>query len=414
MIVLERLTKVYRSRHVVNTVFRDLNAVFPSRTSVAILGRNGAGKSTLLRVMSGAILPNSGRVLSDGNISFPIGLANSMHPQMTGAQNARFIARIYGADTDKVRAFVEDFAELGERFYLPVRTYSSGMQARLSFGINMALNFDTYLIDEVSAVGDANFKEKSEALFKLRMRDAGAIFISHSMPLVRRMCTMGAVLEGGRLDFYDDLEQAIWVHENNVGAKHSNPAIATKPAAPLTPPKPAQAQAQATPATPAKPAAAKPTAAPKPAGPAGSQPEKAPAPAPAPAKQATPVQAAKPAPAKPAAAPSQTPAKPVPPQATGAGKLPPAKPADPAPSPKTPAAAPSAAGAQPAKTDRAPAPSRAATPDPNAAVSAPRPVDGPDPAPTGDTAAAAPARGPVWPASAAGPRKTTPAPDDKG
>ncbi|MFI0476962.1 ATP-binding cassette domain-containing protein [Paracoccus jiaweipingae] len=412
MIVLERLTKVYRSRHVVNTVFRDLNAVFPSRTSVAILGRNGAGKSTLLRVMSGAILPNSGRVLSDGNISFPIGLANSMHPQMTGAQNARFIARIYGADTDKVRAFVEDFAELGERFYLPVRTYSSGMQARLSFGINMALNFDTYLIDEVSAVGDANFKEKSEALFKLRMRDAGAIFISHSMPLVRRMCTMGAVLEGGRLDFYDDLEQAIWVHENNVGAKHSNPAIATKPAAPLTPPKPAQAQAQATPATPAKPAAAKPTAAPKPAGPAGSQPEKAPAPAPA--KQATPVQAAKPAPAKPAAAPSQTPAKPVPPQATGAGKLPPAKPADPAPSPKTPAAAPSAAGAQPAKTDRAPAPSRAATPDPNAAVSAPRPVDGPDPAPTGDTAAAAPARGPVWPASAAGPRKTTPAPDDKG
>ena len=116
---------------------------------VALLGRNGAGKSTLLRVMSGAILPNSGRVLSDGNISFPIGLANSMHPQMTGAQNARFIARIYGADTDKVRAFVEDFAELGERFYLPVRTYSSGMQARLSFGINMALNFDTYLIDKI-------------------------------------------------------------------------------------------------------------------------------------------------------------------------------------------------------------------------------------------------------------------------
>lgn len=456
MIVLERLTKVYRSRHVVNTVFRDLNAVFPSRTSVAILGRNGAGKSTLLRVMSGAILPNSGRVLSDGNISFPIGLANSMHPQMTGAQNARFIARIYGADTDKVRAFVEDFAELGERFYLPVRTYSSGMQARLSFGINMALNFDTYLIDEVSAVGDANFKEKSEALFKLRMRDAGAIFISHSMPLVRRMCTMGAVLEGGRLDFYDDLEQAIWVHENNVGARHSKPATATKPAAPLTPPKPAQAQAQATPATPAKPAqaakpttpkptadakptapksapaqpaAAKPTApaaqtagastpakppatpaaqvtpgqadcrkpaaiptkpaAPKPAGPAGSQPETAPAPAPAPAKPATPAQAAKPTPAKPVAAPSRTPAKPVPPQATGAGKTPPAKPADPASPPKTPAAAPSRAGAQPVQADRAPAP-------------------------TGDTAAAAPARGPVWPASAAGPRKATPAPDDKG
>lgn len=299
MIVLERLTKIYRSRHVINTVFRDLNAVFPSNTSVAVLGRNGAGKSTLLRVISGAILPNSGRVLTDGNISFPIGLANSMHPMMTGAQNARFIARIYGADTDKVRAFVEDFAELGERFYLPVRTYSSGMQARLSFGINMALNFDTYLIDEVSAVGDANFKEKSEALFKLRMQNAGAIFISHSMPLVRRMCTIGAVLEGGRLDFYDDLEEAIWVHETNVGAKHSKPAVAKKPAAPVppkpaTPPQPAPKPAP-TKAAPPQPAAPKPT-------PAPAAPEPAPQPA-TPAKPAAPKDAAPAKPATPAPAP---------------------------------------------------------------------------------------------------------------
>ena len=112
MIVLENVSKIFYSRHVKNVVFQDLNAVFPSRTSVALLGRNGAGKSTLLQVISGALIPNSGRVLSDGNISFPIGLANSMHPHMSGAQNTKFIARIYGADTDALKNFVEDFAEL--------------------------------------------------------------------------------------------------------------------------------------------------------------------------------------------------------------------------------------------------------------------------------------------------------------
>ncbi|WBU53493.1 ABC transporter ATP-binding protein [Paracoccus sp. SCSIO 75233] len=218
MIVLENITKIFYSRHVKNVVFQDLNMVFPGRTSIALLGRNGAGKSTLLRVMSGSLIPNSGRVLSDGNISFPIGLANSMHPHMSGSQNTKFIARIYGADTDSLKHFVEDFAELGEKFYLPVRTYSSGMKARLMFGINMGLKFDTYLIDEVSAVGDMNFKEKSEYLFKERMENAGAIFISHSMPLVRRMCTAGAVLENGKITYFDDLEEAIDRHQKNTMA----------------------------------------------------------------------------------------------------------------------------------------------------------------------------------------------------
>ncbi|MBA4492185.1 ABC transporter ATP-binding protein [Paracoccus sp. S1E-3] len=218
MIVLENVSKIFYSRHVRNVVFQDLNAVFPSRTSVALLGRNGAGKSTLLQVISGALIPNSGRVLSDGNISFPIGLANSMHPHMSGAQNTKFIARIYGADTDALKNFVEDFAELGEKFYLPVRTYSSGMRARLLFGINMGLKFDTYLVDEVSAVGDASFREKSEYVFKERMRESGAIFISHSMPLLRRMCTAGAVLERGRIAYYEDLDEAIRVHHANVHA----------------------------------------------------------------------------------------------------------------------------------------------------------------------------------------------------
>ena len=222
MIVLDNVTKIFYSRHVKNTVFRDLNAVFPSQTSVALLGRNGAGKSTLLQIMAGSLIPNSGRVLSDGNISFPIGLASSLHPFMSGAQNTKFIARIYGADSNSLKAFVEDFAELDEKFYLPVRTYSSGMRSRLMFGINMGLKFDTYLVDEVSAVGDASFREKSEYVFKERMREAGAIFISHSMPLLRRMCSAGAVLERGRIIYYEDLEEAIRAHHSNVHATDSD------------------------------------------------------------------------------------------------------------------------------------------------------------------------------------------------
>lgn len=222
MIVLENVTKIFYSRHVKNVVFRDLNAVFPSRTSVALLGRNGAGKSTLLQVMSGSLIPNAGRVLSDGNISFPIGLASSLHPHMSGSQNTKFIARIYGADTNQLKHFVEEFAELGEKFYLPIKTYSSGMRARLMFGINMGLKFDTYLVDEVSAVGDASFREKSEELFNERMKESGAIFISHSMALVRRMCTAGAVLERGRITYYDDLEEAIDAHHSNIHADDIN------------------------------------------------------------------------------------------------------------------------------------------------------------------------------------------------
>lgn len=222
MIVLDNVTKIFYSRHVKNVVFRELNAVFPSQTSVALLGRNGAGKSTLLQVMAGSLIPNSGRVLSDGNISFPIGLASSLHPFMSGAQNTKFIARIYGADTNSLKDFVEDFAELDEKFYLPVRTYSSGMRSRLMFGINMGLKFDTYLVDEVSAVGDASFREKSEYLFKERMKESGAVFISHSMALVRRMCTAGAVLENGRITYYEDLEEAIRAHHENIKASDIN------------------------------------------------------------------------------------------------------------------------------------------------------------------------------------------------
>ena len=216
MIVLENLTKVFWLEGQRKVVLREASAVFPSRVSVGLLGRNGAGKSTLLDLIGGSILPTSGQILSDGRISFPVGFAGSFHPDMTGAQNVRFVARIYGVDTDELIAYVEDFAELGKHFHLPIHSYSSGMRSRLAFGLSMGLKFDTYLIDEVTAVGDATFKRKSEVVFADRLRNAAAIFVSHSMTSIRRMCNAGAVLEKGKLTYYPDLEEAIEVHEFNM------------------------------------------------------------------------------------------------------------------------------------------------------------------------------------------------------
>lgn len=218
MIRLVNLTKYFVTRGQRKIVADNINAVFPTGRAVALIGRNGAGKSTLLQMISGTLQANSGRIVSSGTISWPVGFAGSFHPDLTGLQNVRFIGRVYGVDTDELVDFVEDFAELGKHFYLPCRTYSSGMRSRLAFGLSMAVGFDTYLVDETTSVGDASFRQKSEAVFKERMRNSGAIFVSHGMAMLRRNCDMGAVLENGKLTMYEDLEEAIAVHERNMNA----------------------------------------------------------------------------------------------------------------------------------------------------------------------------------------------------
>lgn len=217
MIEFQNLTKSYATDGGHRKfVLRDSNMVFPGGTVVGLLGRNGAGKSTLLRLIAGTQDPDSGRVIRHGTVSYPVGFAGSFHPDLTGSQNTRFVARIYGADTDEMSAYVQAFTELGEFFHMPVRTYSSGMRARLAFGVSMGLPFDTYLIDEVTSVGDQNFRDKAQRVFKEKLLGSGAIMVSHGMGQVRDMCTAGAVLEGGRLTYFDDVEDAIAAHESNM------------------------------------------------------------------------------------------------------------------------------------------------------------------------------------------------------
>lgn len=213
MIHLENLTKSFWLKGERKIVIDDLNLTLPTGRSLALLGRNGAGKSTLLQIIAGTMRPDHGRVRSDGSISWQVGLGGAFHGQLTGAENVRFVARIYGVDTEELVNFVGDFAELGKFYHMPLRSYSSGMRARLTFGASMGIRFDTYLVDEVTAVGDAKFREKSRAVFAERMRQSGAIMVNHSMPQLRQYCESGLVLEQGKVFFFEDLDEAIALHE---------------------------------------------------------------------------------------------------------------------------------------------------------------------------------------------------------
>ena len=216
MIRLENLEKSFMLNGHRHTVLKPCNALFPTGVSVGLLGRNGAGKSTLLKIIAGTMDATAGRVVSDGTISWPVGFAGSFHGDLTGSQNVKFVARIYGVDTDELSDFVEDFAGLGHHYHMPFRSYSSGMRSRLAFGLSMGIRFDTYLVDEVTSVGDANFQKRSKEVFNARMVSSGAIVVSHSMGLMRDMCKIGVVLHEAELTWFDNINDAIRQHEENM------------------------------------------------------------------------------------------------------------------------------------------------------------------------------------------------------
>jgi len=218
MIEFRNVTKYYPTPHGRKVVLDDLTLTLPPGTKLGVLGRNGAGKSTFLSMIGGTTRPNRGEIRRHASISWPLGFGGTFHPDLTGAQNVRFVARIYGRDTDELVEYVENFAELGEFMDMPLRAYSSGMKARLAFGMSMGIAFDWYLVDEITAVGDAAFKRKSLSFFKNRLRNAGLLMVSHSVNTIRSYCTSGLVLEKGRATYYDNVQAAIAAHERNMAA----------------------------------------------------------------------------------------------------------------------------------------------------------------------------------------------------
>jgi capsular polysaccharide transport system ATP-binding protein len=210
MIRLENITKYYPSRLGNQYVFKGLTFDIPSGHNIGILGSNGAGKSTLFRLLAGSEYPNRGKIVTDLNLSWPVALATGIHQQMTGQENTRFIGKINGiADLDSYEERVKAFAELGQKYYLPVRSYSSGMKPRLAFACSIAIDFDVYLIDEVTSVGDAKFRRKAKEALLERSEQANVIMVSHEMDEIRQFCDSAIVLHKGELTFYNDLDRGI-------------------------------------------------------------------------------------------------------------------------------------------------------------------------------------------------------------
>jgi len=181
---------------------------------VGILGRNGAGKSTMIRLVSGAELPTRGTIHRGMSVSWPLAFGGAFQGSLTGLDNLRFICRIYGVDPRDKEDFVADFSELGIYLDEPVKSYSSGMRARLAFAISMVIEFDCFLIDEIIAVGDANFHQKCLVELFEKRADRAKIIVSHQTRYIREHCSRASVLAGGKLHHFDDLDEAFAFYED--------------------------------------------------------------------------------------------------------------------------------------------------------------------------------------------------------
>ncbi|MCK8066946.1 ABC transporter ATP-binding protein [Cobetia sp. 1CM21F] len=211
MIEIRNLYKRYHNHHGSDWVLNNVNLLIPTGVSVGLVGKNGAGKSTLLRLIADMDRPERGEVIRRTRVSWPIGLGGGFQGSMTGRQNVKFVARIHGnhGRVNDLINNVEAFAEIGPAFDEPVKTYSSGMKARLAFGLSLAFEFDVYLSDEATAVGDRAFRAKASKAFKDRVNTASLIIVSHSEGILKDLCQAGIYLKNGEALWYNDIHDAI-------------------------------------------------------------------------------------------------------------------------------------------------------------------------------------------------------------
>ena len=215
MILFENVTKVYRTRAGEKHTLRKSSFAIPRGAAIGICGANGAGKSTLLRMIAGVEYPTSGRIHRSMSVSWPLGYSSVFQSTLAGLDNIRFIARVYGKNYAELVDEVEDFAQLGGYLRLPVNTYSSGMLARLAFGLSLAIEFDCYLVDEITSVGDARFQERCTQALAERRANGTLIMVSHSPETLRAYCTSGATIIDGHLTLFDTIDSAIEAHHAN-------------------------------------------------------------------------------------------------------------------------------------------------------------------------------------------------------
>ncbi len=210
------LSKEYPTRNGKRQVLKNISFQVLQGDHFGILGRNGSGKSTLVRLISGIELPSQGVIKRSMSVSWPMAFTGSFQGSLTGLDNLRFIARIYGKDAGEVRPFVEDFAELGNYFLEPVKNYSSGMVARLAFALSLAIDFDCFLIDEVIAVGDARFRQRCHDELFVKRKNHAFIIVSHDPEILKTYCNRGAVLSNGQLETFNTIDEA-YEHYTKIG-----------------------------------------------------------------------------------------------------------------------------------------------------------------------------------------------------
>lgn len=215
MIELQHVTKNYFTKAGRKEILKNVNFTLRKGEKVGILGRNGAGKSTLIRLISGVEAPTSGVINRKMSISWPIGFSGAFQGSLTGMDNLRFICRLYNADVDYVHSFTQDFSELGDYLYEPVKSYSSGMKARLAFALSISIEFDCYLIDEVIAVGDQRFKDRCHYELFEKRKDRSIILVSHSPSSVKQYCDNAMVLNEGIMHSFDDMGKAYEYYNNS-------------------------------------------------------------------------------------------------------------------------------------------------------------------------------------------------------
>lgn len=216
MIEARNIWKSYFTTRGKVTVFRDLSFSVPPDKNIAFIGRNGAGKSTMLRLIAGLDMPDRGKIITSGSISWPVGLSGGFQGALSARDNVKFVARVYGAEGERMKdivQYVEDFAEIGDYFDQPVNTYSSGMKSRVGFGLSLAFDFDYYLIDEAMATGDAHFRQKAKRAFRRRINKSKIILVTHSMGQVRSMCDFVLLLKDGQVIPFEDVDEGIKMYE---------------------------------------------------------------------------------------------------------------------------------------------------------------------------------------------------------
>ena len=219
MIIVDDVHKRYQTDHGPSKwILQGVTFTIPRNLSVGLIGANGAGKSTLLRIIGGVDQPNKGRVERQCRVSWPMGFGGGLQGSLTGRQNAKFVCRIHGheADIPDRIAYIQDFAQIGVAFDEPVKTYSSGMKSRLQFALSLAFDFDVYISDEVTATGDAAFKNKAAAAFKKLADHASIIMVSHGESTLRQFCSAGIWIHDGKAHWFDQIDDALKAYKSSL------------------------------------------------------------------------------------------------------------------------------------------------------------------------------------------------------